>query len=278
MPGRLTRHELAEFARLFPPGPVLNSQLADAGLPPAKLPSPYGVDGYEYWNLLNDKIGAGIVPDGRAKLLDMARDRFPANEIFAGAPYLSPVVRRVCVVGAEPSDLSRVRGAREFRAVQKALSGSDVTLTQLPAATISDLGQLARISPDIVHLICHGQGTELVFEDCEGLSHRVEAVDLLRVLGAVLVADRGPLKCLVLSACGSRKAAEILGPCARVLIAHKDSLDHDDAAGFAEFFYAAVREGSRLDAAARSAAELVAAQPHGQPWLKNGLVVLGGES
>jgi hypothetical protein len=257
---------------------VLNSLLAEFGFPAEQLPSPFGVDGYEYWNLLNDKIGGGIVPNGRAILFDLARHRFPANEIFAAVSGLSPAVRRVCVVGAEPSDLSRVRGAREFRAVYKALVGSDVTLTQLPAATVADLGQLARISPDTVHLICHGDGTQLFFEDREGLSYGVEAADLLRVLRTVLVEVRGPLTCLVLSACRSAKAAEILRPCARVVIAHEDDLDHDDAAGFAEFFYTAVRDGSRLDAAARSAAEFVAVERHGQPWLKNGLVILGGES
>jgi hypothetical protein len=56
--------------------------LADAGIPPARQPSRHGETAEEFWQEAAELVKAGIVADGRARILTAAARRFPANEVF----------------------------------------------------------------------------------------------------------------------------------------------------------------------------------------------------
>lgn len=279
VPQRLSAREVAEFARVFPPGPGLSSLLGSAGLPVAKLPVPYGLDAQEFWNLVNDRIGAGLVGDGRQLLLRFATGRFPANEVFSAG---LDAVRAVSFVGASPNELPRVRADRELRAVLRAIRGTPIAVRPLLAADAADLGRIGWMSggerADLLHLCCHCDGEALLFENRDGETHRVPVEDVAAVLRAAVAAAKAPLLGVLLAGCRGERAAEALRPHAHTVVAHRGDLDDDDAVLFAEYFYAALAEGAGPGPAARLAAEQVAADERGRPWLRDGLIVLeGGE-
>jgi len=272
---RLTRHEVAEFAHVFPPSPALMSLLSEAGIPVDLLPVFYGLDSQEYWNLVNDRIAAGLIEGGRARLLRFAAGRYPANPVFT-ATSAAPL-GRICFVGASPDDMPRVRPGRELRAVLQAVRGNGIEVSTLLAATAVDLGQLVGKWPDLLHLACHCDGETLVFENRDGEARPVAIAEVAQTLGVLMAAAGGPLRGIVLAACRSVAAGRALLPYARTVVAHQGDLDPADAAAFAGHLYQALCLGAELADAAPVAAQLVAQEDQGQPWLKDRLVVLENE-
>lgn len=275
MAARLGDALLAELAAVFAPSPALVSLLTRAGFPARRLPPAYGVDAEEYWSLIDDRISAGVVPDGPGLIIGFALRQYPANPVFRAAA--ADVARRVLVVGAGPARLNQVRADREFRVIEAALKGSAVEVDYLPAASVIDLAVLAANPPSVLHLCCHGRDGDLIFEGRDGGTHAVAAADLAETLGIAAASSGIRLHGIVLAACDSETSARALLPHARTVIGHRGALDDQDAVTFAGNFYRALRDTGSLRAAAALAAQLTVIDVNGQPWLRDGLVVLPEE-
>lgn len=272
MTERLTEQEVAELARLFPPGPATTALLGRAGFDVTKLPST-GQSAYDYWSLINVSIEDGAFGDGRRRVLALARGRFPYNRVLleAGAPE----VWRVLFVGASPLDRATLRADLELRRVREA--GGPVDLHYLPAATVTDLSQVRVRRPDLLHLACHGQGPLLVFDDGAGGAHTVHAADLAQTFQTYEQELGVRLRGIVLNACDSAAAAQILHRCADVVVAHREDLPDDDGIAFAGAFYRALAGVTDLAAAARIAVtELVTADPARRSIAEHLVVLEGG--
>ena len=272
----LTDEEIREFARVYPPGPAARALLHRAGFPGEHVPSPIGVTGLDFWYAVADAVSAGRVPDGRRRLLEAAVRDFPHNTVFRAVPRGPSPVRRVLVVGAAPHGTERLRADRELRAVQQAAARA-ITVDHCPAAAVTDLGRVLDEPPDILHLVCHGDGEHLVFEDTYGDPHRVPAADVARLLAAYAPDADARLRGLVLASCDSGTVAGLFTEVAEVVVAHRGPLDDETAVLYAAELYDLLQRVPALDRAARIAAEHVAVRlgdVYGRQLAAN-LVVLG---
>src|SRR5262249_6591526 len=147
----------------------------------ATLPSVAGASSsLEYWSAINRLIAAGMVNNGRQRVITEALRRFPYNQVLlAGA---GPASWRVLFVGASATKLSPVPADRELRTIRDI--GGPFDVRDVPAATATDLGRIRTDRPDLLHLACHGRGALLVFGDGHGGSasvHAARVADTLRV-------------------------------------------------------------------------------------------------
>jgi len=263
--------ELAELARLFPSGrPTTIAMLIKAGFDETLLPS-NAANAREYWLEVNREILNGAVADGRRRVIAAALTWYAHNKVLRAA--VGPSGWRVLFVGSSPPGLATIRADRELRRIRQA--GGQITVRDCPAATVTDLNLIRTERPDILHIACHGKGPSLVFsDDADGVRavHAKAIGDTLTVYHRELgVRLRG----IVLNACTSGEAAELLRPHADVVIAHRDDLDDEDGIAFAEALYRVLPDASGLAPAARIAAqELVRDQPT-RRRLATGLVILG---
>ncbi|MGP4045104.1 effector-associated domain EAD1-containing protein [Streptomyces sp. 2A115] len=273
----LTDEEIRELARVFPPGPSAKALLHRAGFPHEHVPSQYGITALEFWYTVADAVSAGRVADGRRRLLVTAGRDFPHNEVFRAAARGRLPIGRVLVVGAAPHGTERVRADRELRAVQQATARGAIAVDYCPAAAVTDLGRVLDVHPDVVHLVCHGEGEHLIFEDTYGDAHRVPARDVARLLGAYARPDGVRLRGLVLASCDSGAVAELFTGVVETVVAHRGPLDDETAVLYARELYGLLDRVPAVDEAARIAAEHVAVtlgDAYGEQ-LKANLVVLG---
>lgn len=81
-PRHLSDREVSELAKVFHRPASATLLLADAGIPPARQPSRHGETAEEFWLEVAELVEAGIVADGRARILAAAARRFPGNDVF----------------------------------------------------------------------------------------------------------------------------------------------------------------------------------------------------
>ncbi len=291
--GRLTEAELTALARAFPPGPAARAVLSSAGFPGEHLPSAFGVTSTEFWAQVAAAVEDGVLADGRRELLAAAARRFPANPVFladrafpadpvlpaAGAGVRAPESAPVAVlfVGASPVGARRLRTDREAKAVLRAAGGEGRRVEICPAAEVTDLRRLLDLRPDILHLACHGDGENLVFEDGFGEQATVPAAEVARTL--LLYRERAGvrLRALLLGSCHSERAAALFRGAADTVIAHTGPLDDQCAIAFAEWFYRELgRTPDRIADAAVIAARHTTLTDPLCAGLEDGLVVLTG--
>ncbi|MBT2510179.1 CHAT domain-containing protein [Streptomyces sp. ISL-98] len=273
----LTDDEIHELARVFPPGPSARTLLHRAGFPGEHVPSQLGVTPLEFWYTVAAAISAGMVEDGRRQLLVTAGRDFPHNAVFRAVTRERLPVGHVLVVGAGPHGSERVRADRELRAIQQATAGGPIAVDYCPAADVTDLGRVLDVRPDLLHLVCHGEGEQLVFEDPYGDAHRVPARDVAGLLRAYARHAGAELRGLVLASCDSEAVAELFTGVAETVVAHRGPLDDETAVLYARELYGLLERVPALDDAARIAAEHVAValgDGYGEQ-LKANLVVLG---
>ncbi|MFI0980878.1 effector-associated domain EAD1-containing protein [Streptomyces sp. NPDC021093] len=271
----LTDEEIHALAQAFPPGPSARALLHRAGFPREHVPGQFGVTPLEFWYAVAEAVSAGIMEDGRGRLLETAARDYPHSPVLRAVPR--PAVAHVLVVGASPHGSPRVRTDRELRAIQQAVAGGPVAVDYCPASDVTDLDRVLDVRPDLLHLVCHGEGEQLVFEDAYGDAHRVPARDVARLLGVYARYARAELRGLVLASCDSEAVAELFTGVVETVIAHRGPLDDDTAVLYAREFYGLLARVPALDAAARLAAEHVAValgDEYGEQ-LKANLVVLG---
>jgi hypothetical protein len=307
----LSDEEIDALAAAFNPGPAANVVLRRAGFPNAAVPASQGLNGVQFWTLISNELENGIIQDGRRKVLAAAlRDR-PYNDVLKRAvlagsetseasagttPSPAPVpvpipvaIRRVLVVGASTvgspalgagqgnqgnQGKEPIRADRESKLIREAAELGHLTVDFRPAATVDDLDGVLTVRPDILHLICHGDGRNLTFADTYGEPRHVPAVQVANLLAAYRRHAGVRLAGIVLNACYSADIAELFTPIADTVIAHKGSLDDGCAQLFAARLYRGLRDVPSLGAAALLAAEHLATGDSGCGDLGDGLRVL----
>lgn len=78
----LTRDEVFALAGAFPVGSA-KALLSLARFPSWAVPETGYANAREFWSKVSDQLEAGVMPDGRVKILEAAREWFPANERLA---------------------------------------------------------------------------------------------------------------------------------------------------------------------------------------------------
>jgi hypothetical protein len=245
----LSDEEFTAFATVFPPGPGARQFLLAAGFPELLIPNTFGLNALAFWGAVVNEVGAGALPGGRHALLAAAHRRYPANPVFASA-----APKRVLLVGASPDDEVRIRADRELRALTSAARPGHLAVSSVLAAAVTDLQEILSVRPDLLHLSCHGEGDELIFEDAWGEAQPVSAAQVARTLDLYRAQAGVRLSGLVLGSCDSASIASVFAPVAEVVIAHKGELDDECAVRFAAELYAELNRTPSLAAAARIAA------------------------
>src|SRR5690606_25870889 len=109
-----TDREVTELARVFPPGPAATGLLAQAGAPPQHVPTALGgLTSNDFWRLVSHEIAAGLIHNGRRRILGAAAKRFPGNKIFQS----EDLPCRVLFIGASPDWMDVLRPDRELREI-----------------------------------------------------------------------------------------------------------------------------------------------------------------
>jgi hypothetical protein len=257
-----TTAEIAVLAEAFPPVRAARTLLREAGFPMTEMPGiPDTAAGF--WDQVSESLANGVLPGGRDLIMDAASRRFPGQPAFTapaaddhGASAEDKVrALRVLVVGASPSGAARIRPDREAKAIEAAAAGNHLLVRYCPAAAATDLQQALEFQPDILHLACHGQGPDLVFEDALGAEHAVPARDVAGTLRLYHDLGQVRLRGVVLGSCdGELIAADFTGVAERV-VAHCGPLDDECAVVFAGHLYAALVQTADLGVAARLAAQ-----------------------
>jgi hypothetical protein len=268
---QLTPNEVAELAKLFPPGLQATQLLEEAGFQRAELPgvSPT-ISSLEYWNEVNVK--ATMVENLRRQVLGAAAARYPFNKVFKAS------LRRILFLGASPQGPETLRADREFRAVDAVLERTGLDLHHRPAATLADFDGVRLLRPDLLHLSCHGEGTILIFENAQGAPARIDAAEIAETLRKYRAVFDVQLAGIVLNACLSEPAADLLASCAPAVVAHRGDLEDDCAIAFSERLYRVLAEstGSLLQAAEVAAQEVAALTRRSCRAVRDDLVLRDG--
>lgn len=264
MSDEFTLEEITELAEVFGAGRPALALLRRAGYPmsfvpaAAETPSPF-------WEQISENLAKGALPGGRLHIMKEALRQFPGNAVFRIAITVSiaaePAVGgplRVLVIGASPAGSERIRPDREAKAIlDVARDGGHFQVELCPAASASDLRQVLTFRPDILHLACHGDGDDLIFEDVDGEEHRVAALHIASTLRLYRELKHVHLRGLVLASCASDGIAGHFTDVAERVVAHRGLLDDDCAVAFADQLYRALEDDSDLGVAARLAAQHV---------------------
>lgn len=269
----LTEHEIIALAKAFPPVRSAAVLLSQAGMPLENLPTGEFMTPVEFWWEVARAIERGLVKDGRRAVLNAAHSRMPYNEAFEvdlGRLW------SVLVIGSSPNRERPVRADRELKAILVAARTGQFTVHSAPAATASDLEQILSLRPDIIHLACHGDGPNLVFEDVFGRARPVRGDIVADVLGVYRAQAGVHLRGVVLNACMSADLAEPFAAIADVVVAHDGLLDDDCAVVFAGKLYEALTAVPSLAEAATIAASNTILDDDSCGSLRENLVVLSG--
>ncbi|MFD7657962.1 CHAT domain-containing protein [Actinosynnema sp. NPDC059797] len=182
---------------------------------------------------------------------------------------------RVLFIGASPTaaSLDRIRADRELRAIREVEAQGHFRLFPRTAAQVADLRGIAAERPDLLHLSCHGDGSDLVFERGTGRAHAVPARDVADVLAAYREHAGAALRGIVLQSCHSAEVAELFTPLADAVVAWRGDLPDPVAIAFAGQLYRELRDVPELAGAARLASRITALT-HRWGSALDGLVVL----
>lgn len=246
--------EIHELAMSFPTMVSARQVLMRAGFPLGQMPaSPDTAEGL--WEQVAESVHQGVLADGRMKILTEALARRPGNAVFLGAGTKAQSGRtRILVVAASPNGLDQIRGDRELRTISAAVLDR-FDLESCPAASVLDLGRVRHFRPDLLHLICHGVGEDLIFEDVDGEVHPVPAVQVVETVKLARMHKGGRLRGVLLRSCDSEGIAELFTDVAETVVAHRGPLHDGCAVFFAGRLYAELVTGADLADAARSAAQ-----------------------
>ncbi|MGH3937572.1 MAG: effector-associated domain EAD1-containing protein [Pseudonocardiaceae bacterium] len=287
--------------------PALFRRSADAGTllrrigyPAGRIPN-FDTDHLAAWDRVFTDLAAGVIETPYRQLIAAALRMFAYNDVLQrlstrygvaqpaggtvgsassrqGSQPLRPAggsgVRRVLVVGASPEGSERIRGDRELKEILRSQELGLISVSVCPAATVLDLEAVATFLPNILHLACHGDGANLIFEDGVGQRRAVRATEVVNLLATYRRRLGVQLSAVVLNSCSSATIAELFLPVAEVVIAHHGPLNDPCAVVFAGELYRALRLTSSLADAARIAAEHVSVAEDLCPSIKDDLVVL----
>lgn len=151
----------------------------------------------------------------------------------------------VLFVQCGPSDADPIRGPGELRAIRESVrlgkASDNVTVEQLPAATIDDLRrELLSQNYEIVHFSGHADKDNLVFETSEGKATEAPLSAVLDLLGG-----HESIKCVILNACESAKS--LTTAACPYVVGMEENVDDEAAIEFARGFYDALAAGKNFD-------------------------------
>jgi hypothetical protein len=268
----LTLAEITELAEVFGAGRPALALLRRAEYPMGHFPAAADTASL-FWEQISESLAKGAFPGGRRQIMKEALRQFPGNAVFQVAASESIVAEpaansprpenreaatlRVLVIGASPAGSERIRPDREAKAILAARDSGHFQVELCPAASASDLRQVLTFRPDILHLACHGDGNDLIFEDLDGEEHRVSALHVASTLRLYRELKQIHLRGLVLASCASDGIAGHFTDVAERVVAHRGLLDDDCAVAFAGQLYRALKDDSDLGVAARLAAQHV---------------------
>lgn len=247
-----SREEITTLAEVFPPVRAARTLLREAGFPMTELPAaPDTAVGF--WEQVSESLAHGVLADGRRLIMRAAARRFPDQRVFAAAgESWNPL--RVLVLGASPTGTGRIRPDREAKAIEAA-AGDRLLVRYCPAASATALQQALDFRPDIIHLACHGTGTDLIFEDIFGEEHAVRADDVVSTLKLYRDLEQVRLRGLVLGSCDGDRIASGFADVAERVVAHGGPLDDECAVIFAGQLYQTLGRLPDIAAAALLAAQ-----------------------
>lgn len=128
----LTRDEVFALARAFPGGSVRTTLLSLAGFPSWAVPEMDCTNARESWTEVSGQLEAGVMPGGRVRILEAARDGFLASE--------RPAARRLRFYRDER--LVRLHGvvfAEQFCALLNASADASAPGRAAPGRTVARL-------------------------------------------------------------------------------------------------------------------------------------------
>lgn len=267
----LTEREINALAKAFPPVHSATTLLRQAHIPVENLPTGEFMTPIGFWSEVARAIEQGLIKDGRQAILVAAHQRMPYNDVFD-----TVVIRTgsVLVIGSSPGGESPVRADRELKAILASARSAQLTVHSAPAASASDIEQILSLRPDILHLACHGDGPDLVFEDGFGRARYIAGRTIAEVLGLYQAHAGIRLRGVVLNACLSADLAIPFRSVADVVIAHRGPLDDECAVVFAGKLYAALGAVPSMAEAASIAAGNAMLEDETCGSLRDGLVVL----
>ncbi|NKZ01647.1 effector-associated domain EAD1-containing protein [Nocardiopsis alborubida] len=286
MDAQLTPEEIDQFIRLFPPGQRARLVLREAGFPSASVPASADTAG-DFWEQVAVELSSGTMEDGRRRVLEAALRRYPHNPVFL-AGYAEPSRAeppvpgegrpfRVLVMSANPRGTERCGVERDARAAVDALRPTGAEIELVLAARSTDLRRVLEFRPRVLHLACHGEGDNLVFEDLHGEAQHVPARDIARALVHYRDASGAGLHGLVLGSCDGEHLAPHLTAAAEVVVAHKGRLDEPCAVAFSEHLYHQFARDDDLGLAAEVASHHVRLTDASCAPVTDGLLVMRRE-
>lgn len=269
-----SEQEIEALAQAFPPVHRAAMLLDLAGIPLTKIPNGAFMSPAEYWWAVSREIDNKVVLDGRQAVLAAAHKQFPYNEAFLPK---AAGISSVLFVGAGSGQGSILRVDRELREILKAV-GDRITVHPAPAGQATDLELVLARRPDVLHLACHGDGTNLRFESSGREGRLVPASLIADLLGLYREQGGVLLRGVILNACFSAEIAPLFADAAEVVIAHDGPLSDPCAVIFAGKLYAALLNAPTLAEAAVIAAGNSVLEKTGCAMLRENLRVLKSSS
>jgi hypothetical protein len=164
----------------------------------------------------------------------------------------APSRLRILFLAANPAGTTPLRLDHEVKAVTEALRsslGDRFELQQSWAAGEQDIQDgLLRHKPDIVHFSGHStSGGRMVLERSSELGQEERL--WLQGLARVFEAARGQIRCVVLNACHSEIAAQVLAQFVGCVVGMSSAVDDEAAIRFSWAFYNALGHGMSVKAA-----------------------------
>lgn len=237
---------------------------------PRELWPNFTVSPREAWDSVFGSLDDGTLDaEPFRRMAVVAAGRYPGNAVFR---RWAAAVRHVLVVGASPDGGEEVRGDRELRAIVR--GAGDIRVTGLLAASAQDLTAVGELRPDVLHLVCHGDDTTLLFETDDGEAAEVPAAAVAELLAVYRDQGRIALRGVVLNACLGARIAPLFREVAETVIAHAGELDDACAVAFAGRLYTELGITGSLASAARAAAATAALTSSFCATMPTDLVVL----
>lgn len=278
MSDELAAEEITELAEVFPPPRAARVLLRAAEFPMAAIP---GVPDTSlgFWEQISESLANGLVAHGRDRIMAAALRRFPANKVFQAALVRQPARSarpgpwRVLVMGASPLGADPIGADRDAKAIITANRGH-LQVELCPAASATDLRRVLDFRPDILHLACHGDADDLIFEDIHGEEHRVAAQDVADTLKLYHDLEGVKLRGLVLASCDSDRIAAMFIGVAERIVAHRSAFGDTCAVAHTRHLYEALELLPDLGEAARIAAQHVLLEDRACADVVTNLVIL----
>lgn len=252
---RTMKREVFEYlADLYTDERGFRNLMEDAGIERRKMPAWGNGTIVDNWRAAIDRLADGAAgTDAVPRLLRAVLIEYPARE-----DQVDDLIRRweetievtrpikVLFLGATPVDQETIRIGQEFNRIKEALKNRDlarrIDFVERHGVGLTDLVKiLLEAEPDIVQFSGHGGKGELYLEGPSGTSLAVTGQMLAPYFSQFNgMANRKPIRCVLLNVCNSEEVAAALVGSVDVAIGTKRPIADLAASAFTETFYQAL--------------------------------------